>query len=128
MAADLVRRSPLTVEFITDKFDTAQQPLAPASFTSPIQPIETSAAAAPATETRSGARVSHRSFVLGVFPADGYRHKTTIRQSPLHGPWPPGRWRQAHVRVQRPEGRGARRPWRRRPVRLADGPPAVGRA
>lgn len=88
MAADLVRRSPLTVEFITDKFDTAQQPLAPASFTSPIQPIETSAAAAPATETRSGARVSHRSFVLGVFPADGYRHKTTIRQSPLHGPWP----------------------------------------
>ncbi len=86
MAADLVKRSPLTVEYITDKFDTAHS-LASSAITPPIQPIETPNG--PDTSYKRDTQyMSQKSFVLNIFPSDGYKHKTFIRQSPLHGPWP----------------------------------------
>lgn len=38
-----------------------------------------------------GIGTSKKQFAVHVFPANDYIHSSTIRASPLHGPWPEGR-------------------------------------
>jgi len=86
MAAKLVDRSPLTIEFVADKKDSMQPWTSPA-ITMPIQPIETAKKAAGGPKDLG--RVSQKSFVLSIYSSgDNYKHKTIVRRAPLHGPWP----------------------------------------
>jgi len=86
VATKLVERSPMKFEFITPKSDT-MQPLAPSGITSPIHPIETSTPPDDSRRRDTGP-MSQRAFVLSIYRSQEYKHRTLIRQSPLHGPWP----------------------------------------
>ncbi len=97
MASALIQRSPMQYEFLAETLQ-AVQPWGQPRVATLVQPVETTgtaSAAAEATGTAKSTRtalsppgVAHRSFILSVFPSHDYHHRTVIRNSPLHGPWP----------------------------------------
>ena len=89
MARELVLRSPMRFELLTDKADAARPLAGSPGITSPVEPLEAAAAAETTPPLRRETRqLSQKAFVLHIHPHADYRHKTTIRRSPLHGPWP----------------------------------------
>jgi len=53
-------------------------------------------------------------FVLHIFPTETYKHKTNIRYSPLHGPWPdekPSSFVTSALRVVVPKDMAGRALW-----------------
>ncbi|CAK7263211.1 hypothetical protein SEPCBS119000_000379 [Sporothrix epigloea] len=92
MATVLVRRSPLQYELLAETLQT-MQPWGQPRVANVVQSVlkaegghSSASVSAPSPSPSSG--VSHRSFVISVFPSPEYHHRTTIRNSPLHGPWP----------------------------------------
>lgn len=91
MVDDLVSRSPLEYEYITDKSNSgllggALREQHSTDITTPVEPIEISALADEKAK-RSGNASPYKTFALHIFPTTTYKHRTVIRYSPLHGPW-----------------------------------------
>lgn len=82
----MVKRAPLKYEFITKRSDTVQ-PWGVPGISLPIEPIETSKPPEHGFN-RMTKHLSHKSFEMHIFPSPDYKHKTTIRYAPVHGPWP----------------------------------------
>lgn len=56
----------------------------------------------------------HKTFILHIFPTQSYKHKTMIRYSPLHGPWPddkPSSFVTSALRVIVPKDMAAKGLW-----------------
>ena len=87
MARNLVMRSPMRFEFITDKAGALRPPAGSPDITSPVEPMETSEPP-PESLRRETRQLSQKAFVLHIHARADYQHKTMIRRSPLHGPWP----------------------------------------
>lgn len=88
-AAALVEKSPIQYEFMADRLQTAH-PWDDPSVATRVQPVETTGTTdtTERSEKTETAQVTHKSFVVSVFPSHDYHHRTMIRNSPLHGPWP----------------------------------------
>lgn len=85
---DLVAKSPFEFKYITESLDAAQARtgvpgINPAGVASHVSTVEST------TSTRKMPNQDFiKTFVVHVFPSLDFKHKTTIRYSPLHGPWP----------------------------------------
>lgn len=74
-------------EFVTSRSDSIQPWGAP-GITSPVEPILASTPSPNNTSKHTTDHLSQKSFEMHIFPSPGYKHKTTIRYAPVHGPWP----------------------------------------
>ena len=86
-ARKLIDRSPLSFYFAAEPFDglsptTTLFNSRESGVASPVNPIDSTTAADNPRLNKS------TRFTVHVFPSEGYKHKTVIRYSPLHGPWP----------------------------------------
>ncbi|CAK7564685.1 MAG: hypothetical protein SEPTF4163_002584 [Sporothrix epigloea] len=89
MATALVQRSPLQYELLAETLQTVQpwgQPRVANVVQSVLRKEGEHHASASSSSSSSG--LSHRSFVVSVFPSPDYHHRNMIRNSSLHGPWP----------------------------------------
>ncbi|CAK7265331.1 hypothetical protein SEPCBS57363_001527 [Sporothrix epigloea] len=90
MATALVQRSPLQYELLAENLQ-AVQPWGQPRVANVVQSVlrkEGEHHTSSASSSSSKSSLSHRSFVVSVFPSPDYHHRTMIRNSPLHGPWP----------------------------------------
>ncbi|KAK3370201.1 hypothetical protein B0H63DRAFT_310512 [Podospora didyma] len=78
VAYSIIHRSPLQFDYVSDL---------PTNDASNLRPLGVEAASGEDDKIDAAAALK-KTFVVEVFPAPDYDHKTYIRQSPLHGPWP----------------------------------------
>lgn len=91
MAAALVQRSPLQYELLAETLEAAQPwgaPRVAPAVQSILQPASGAAPSPSRPPSPANASLAQRSFVISVFPSENYHHRTAVRSSPLHGPWP----------------------------------------
>ncbi|ROV87047.1 hypothetical protein VMCG_10860 [Cytospora schulzeri] len=97
MASDLVSRSPLTFKFISETLDSIEAKslpgISPAGVASPIHVHEESNNGRPPRPGVNNKAQSPddmvKTFTMHINPSQSYyEHKTNIRLSPIHGPWP----------------------------------------
>lgn len=91
VASELVSRSPLTFKYISETLDSIEAKslpgISPVGVAPPIQTHEDSARfPSPARNAQSD---MVKTFTMHINPSQSYyEHKTNIRLSPIHGPWP----------------------------------------
>ncbi|ROW13284.1 hypothetical protein VPNG_05529 [Cytospora leucostoma] len=100
VASELLSRSPLTFKFVSETLDTIEAKslpgISPVGVASPIQIHEEATKMArtspnPGAEEQQQAQQSDmvKTFTLYINPSQSYyEHKTNVRLSPIHGPWP----------------------------------------
>ncbi|CAK7232287.1 hypothetical protein SBRCBS47491_008218 [Sporothrix bragantina] len=86
MATALVQRSPLQYELLAETLQAAQ-PWGQPRVAPVVQSVVREGDGKVSSSSSSPGMV-HRSFVVSVFPSPEYHHRTMVRNSPLHGPWP----------------------------------------
>ncbi|KUI74111.1 hypothetical protein VM1G_09908 [Cytospora mali] len=95
VASELINRSPLTFKFVSETLDSIEAKslpgISPVGVAAPIQIHENKARLPPSPDRAAQASPNDmvKTFTMHINPSQSYyEHKTNIRLSPIHGPWP----------------------------------------